>query len=276
MADDHARIVIIGGGAIGCSVAFHLAEAGVEDVLLLEKAQLTQGSTWHAAGLVGQLRGKRNLTRLMQNSVAVFDRLEEATGQAIDWHKVGSLRVASSAARWSEIKRALTQAKSFGFEANILSPREAQDLFPYMTTEGVVGAAFMPSDGYVDPYALTQAYAKGARAGGVRIRQGVLVTDLVVADGRVVQVVTDHGSISCDVLVNCAGIWAKRIGEMAGVAIAAGAVEHQYMVTEKAIDFAPGLPTFRDPDNNFYLKPEIKAFAVGGIVDALQIPAEGV
>jgi 4-methylaminobutanoate oxidase (formaldehyde-forming) len=264
MADDHARIVIIGGGAIGCSVAFHLAEAGVEDVLLLEKAQLTQGSTWHAAGLVGQLRSKRNLTRLMQNSVAVFDRLEEATGQAIDWHKVGSLRVASSAARWSEIRRALTQAKSFGFEAHILSPREAQDLFPYMTTEGVVGAAFMPSDGYVDPYTLTQAYAKGARAGGVRIRQGVLVTDLVVADGRVTQVVTDHGSISCDVLVNCAGIWAKRIGEMAGVAIAAGAVEHQYMVTEKAIDFAPGLPSFRDPDNNFYLKPEINAFAVGG------------
>ncbi|HMB74935.1 MAG TPA: FAD-dependent oxidoreductase, partial [Kiloniellaceae bacterium] len=264
MAEDHARIVIVGGGAIGCSLAFHLAEAGVDDVLLLEKEQLTHGSTWHAAGLVGQLRGKRNLTRLMQNSVAVFDRLERVTGQAVDWHKVGSLRVASSAARWSEIKRALTQAKGFGFEAHVLSAQEAKTLFPYMTTAGVVGAAFMPSDGYVDPYSLTQAYAKGARAGGVRIREGVRVTDIVTDGNRVTEVVTDHGRIACDVLVNCAGIWAKRIGEMAGVPIAAAAVAHQYLVTEKTIDFAPGLPTFRDPDHNFYLKPEIKAFAVGG------------
>ena len=261
---ESARIVVIGGGAIGCSVAYHLARAGESDVLLLEKSGLTHGATWHAAGLVGQLRGTRNLTRLMQNSVAVFDRLGAEVDREIDWRKVGSLRVASSEARWSEIKRAMTQAKGFGFEAEPLSAKEARDLFPFMSTTGVVGAAFIPTDGYVDPYALTQAYAKGARQGGVTIREGVLVTDLVVEDRRVREVVTDHGTIACDLLVNCAGMWAKRIGEMAGVGIAAGAVEHQYMVTEKTLDFAPDLPTFRDPDHLFYLKPEVKAFAVGG------------
>ena len=193
MTQDQAHIVIVGGGAIGCSLAYHLAKAGARDVVLLEKAQLTHGSTWHAAGLVGQLRGKRNLTRLMCDSVALFDTIGAETGQEIEWKKVGSLRVAASEARWSEIKRALTLARGFGFEAHAISPQEAKTLFPYMSLDGVVGAAFIPSDGYVDPYALTQAYAKGARAGGVTIRQGVLVSDLVVERGRVTQVVTDQG-----------------------------------------------------------------------------------
>src|SRR5512134_1469121 len=148
MSTDHARIVIIGGGAIGTSIAYHLARAGERDVLLLEKAQLTHGSTWHAAGLVGQLRSKKNLTRLMQNSVAVFDRLEAETGQAIDWRKVGSLRLASSAERLAEIRRSLTQAKGFGFEAHEVTAAEARQRFPWMTLDGVVGAAWIPSDGY--------------------------------------------------------------------------------------------------------------------------------
>ena len=173
---EHARIVIVGGGVIGCSIAYHLTRLGVADVLLLEKAQLTHGSTWHAAGLVGQLRSKRNLTRLMQNSVAVLDRLEKESGQAIDWRKVGSLRLASSPARLAEIKRTLTQAKGFGVEAELLSASEARELFPYFEPTGVLGAAWIPGDGYVDPYALTQAYASLARRGGVRIREGVLVT----------------------------------------------------------------------------------------------------
>ncbi|MEZ5877548.1 MAG: FAD-dependent oxidoreductase [Tepidamorphaceae bacterium] len=149
-ADRHARIVVIGGGAIGCSVAYHLARAGETDVLLLEKAQLTQGSTWHAAGLVGQLRTKRALTKLMQNSVAVFDRLEEETGAAIDWKKVGSLRLAASEARWSEIRRSMQLAKSFGFECHSLSAGEAKAKFDYIDPKGVVGAAFIESDGYID------------------------------------------------------------------------------------------------------------------------------
>ncbi len=264
MPESHAQFLVIGGGAIGTSVAYHLARAGARDVLLVEKAQLTHGSTWHAAGLVGQLRSKRNLTRLMQNSVAVFDRLAAETGQEIDWRKVGSLRLASSEARWSEIKRTLSQARGFDFEAHALSPQEASGLFPDMSVEGVVGAAYIPADGYVDPYALTQAFAKGARRNGAVLREGVLVTDLVVEDGRVVAAVTDHGTIACETVVNCAGLWARRVGLMADVRLAAGVVEHQYLVTERTLDLPPGLTTLRDPDKNFYLKPDVNAYALGG------------
>jgi 4-methylaminobutanoate oxidase (formaldehyde-forming) len=265
--DRHARIVIIGGGAVGCATAYALSRKGERDVLILEKARLTHGSTWHAAGLVGQLRGKRNLTRLMQNSVAVFDRLEAETGQAVDWKKVGSLRLASSPERWSEIRRSMTLARSFGFEVHSLSAREAADLFPFLEPEGVVGAAYIPSDGYVDPYALTMAYAAGARAGGVRIEEGVTVTAIVRDGQRITGVVTDHGTIGCEVLVNCAGIWAKRVAELADVALAAGVVEHQYFVTEKSLTFPPTLTTLRDPDKNFYLKPDVGSFAIGGWED---------
>ena len=264
---DSAEIVIIGGGAIGCSIAYHLAQLGKRDVLLLEKAGLTQGATWHAAGLVGQLRGQRNLTRMLQYSVELYGRLEAETGQATDWKPVGSLRLASSHDRWAEIRATATTARSFGFELHLVSAEEAQKLFPLMTIEGVVGAAYIPSDGYVDPSSLTQALARGARNGGVAIQEGVRVTDLVVEDGRVAQVVTDHGTIRAEVVVNAAGMWARDLGALAGVAIPAAAVEHQYMVTEKLADHPAGLPTLRDPDNNFYLKPEVGGFAIGGWED---------
>ncbi len=263
-ADRHVHILVIGGGAIGTSLAYHLARDSARDVLLVEKAQLTHGCTWHAAGLVGQLRGKKNLTRLMQNSVAVFDRLEQETGQAISWKKVGSLRLAGSADRWSEIRRSMGQAKSFGVECHSLSPAEAKKHFPYITTEGIEGAAFIPGDGYIDPYSLTMAYARGARMNGARIEEGICVEEIVFADGRVQGVVTDGGNISCDILVNCAGLWAKRVGRMAGLELAAGIVEHQYFLTEKKLSFDAGLTTLRDPDNNFYLKPDTGAFAIGG------------
>jgi len=265
--DRHAHIIVIGGGAIGTSVAYHLARDGAKDVLLLEKAQLTHGCTWHAAGLVGQLRGKRNLTRLMQNSVAVFDRLEEETGQHIAWKKVGSLRLAGSEARWSEIRRSMTQAKSFGVECYSLSPEEAASRFPYIVKEGIEGAAFIPGDGYIDPYSLTMAYAKGARHYGARIEEGVQVEEIIVKNRRAVGVVTNGGTISCDILVNCAGLWAKRVGEMVGVPLAAGVVEHQYFLTEKKLTLPPDLTTLRDPDNNFYLKPDTGSFAIGGWED---------
>ena len=176
MVRQNADVVIIGGGAIGCSIAYHLSRFSKKSILLLEKAQLTHGSTWHAAGLVGQLRSKRNLTRLMQNSVALYRTLEKETGQAIDWREVGSVRLASSAERWSEMKRAATTARGFGFEMELISPKEAQAKFPYITLDGVAGAAWVPSDGYVDPSSLAQALAKGARAGGVKIQQETLVT----------------------------------------------------------------------------------------------------
>ena len=263
-ADRHVHILIIGGGAIGTSLAYHLARAGAQDVLLVEKAQLTHGCTWHAAGLVGQLRSKKNLTRLMQNSVAVFDRLEQETGQPISWKKVGSLRLASSAARWSEIRRSMGQARSFGVECHSLSAAEAKHRFPYLSTAGIEGAAFIPGDGYIDPYSLTMAYAKGARMHGAKIEVGVCVEEIVLDGRRAMGVVTDRGTIGCDILVNCAGLWAKRVGRMAGVELAAGVVEHQYFLTEKKLSFDANLTTLRDPDHNFYLKPDTGAFAIGG------------
>ncbi len=266
-ADRHVHILIIGGGAIGTSVAYHLARDGAKDVLLVEKAMLTHGCTWHAAGLVGQLRGKRNLTRLMQNSVSVFDRLEAETGQHIAWKKVGSLRLAGSPERWSEIRRSMTQAKSFGVECHSLSADEAAARFPYIVKDGIEGAAFIPGDGYIDPYSLTMAYARGARMFGAKIEEGVCVEEIVLHNRRAVGVVTNGGSISCDILVNCAGLWAKRVGELAGVPLAAGVVEHQYFLTEKKLTLPPDLTTLRDPDNNFYLKPDTGSFAIGGWED---------
>ena len=168
----HAEIVIIGGGIIGCSIAYHLTRMGKKDVVILEKSGVTHGATWHAAGLVGQLRSSRNVTRMLQRSVELYDRLEQETGQALDWKKVGSLRLACSSERLLEIKRAATMAKSFGLEMHIVTPKEAQDLFPLMTTIDVIAAAFLPSDGYIDPASVAQALAKGARMQGARIVEG--------------------------------------------------------------------------------------------------------
>ena len=261
---ESAEIVIIGGGALGCSIAYHLAKHGKKDVLVLEKSALTDGCTWHAAGLIGQLRTKRNLTRMLQYSAGLYDRLEKETGQATGWKKVGSLRIASSKARWQEIKRTATTARSFGFEMNLITAREAQDLFPLMTTEGVEGAAWIPSDGYVDPSSLTQALAKGARSGGVKFREGVRVTGFEKNGRTITAVITDMGRIHAGTVVNAAGLWARAVGHMAGIDIPAGVVEHQYMVTEKDNSISADLPTFRDPDKLFYLKPEPGALALGG------------
>jgi len=261
---DRARIVIIGGGAVGCSIAYHLVKEGEKDVLLLEKSGLTHGATWHAAGLVGQLRSKRNLTRLMQDSVRLYGTLTAETGQEIEWRPAGSLRLASSEARWSELKRSVSTGRSFGFDIHTVSPAEAQKMFPLIDLKGVVGAVFVPSDGYVDPTGLTMAYAKGARSGGAKLIEGVLVTAIETWDRRATRVVTSQGTVECEILVNAAGMWADRVGSMAGVKIPAVAVEHQYMVTEKSAEIPKNLPTLRDPDKAFYLKPDVSALAIGG------------
>jgi len=260
----HARVVIVGGGAIGCSIAYHLAKRRVHDVVLLERLQLTHGATWHAAGLVGQLRSSSNLTKLMRYSAELYARLEAETGQATGWHGVGSLRLASSPDRWRELKRSATMAKGFGFNVDLVTPEEAQRRFPLIQLEGVVGAAWIEGDGYVDPASLTAAYAAGARAGGVRIHQSVRVTGMERHGRRVARVITDQGAIDCDCVIDAAGMWAREVAAMVGTRVAACAVEHQYYVTEKTKAIPAGLPTLRDPDHNFYLKPEPGAFAVGG------------
>jgi len=259
-----SRIVIIGGGAIGCSIAYHLAKRGERDVVLLERLQLTHGATWHAAGLVGQLRSSSNLTRLMRYSAELYAKLEAETGQATGWHGVGSLRLASSAARWQELKRSATMAKGFGFHVELVSARQARDLFPLLEPTGVVGAAWIDGDGYVDPTSLTSAYAAGARAGGGALVQGVRVTALRKRGRRVTTVVTDLGEIETECVINAAGMWGRDIAAMAGTRVPACAVEHQYFVTEKTDRIPAGLPTLRDPDGDFYVKPEPGALAVGG------------
>jgi 4-methylaminobutanoate oxidase (formaldehyde-forming) len=258
------RIVIIGGGVVGCSIAYHLAKRGERDVLLLERLQLTHGATWHAAGLVGQLRSSSNLTRLMRYSAELYGKLEAETGQATGWHRVGSLRLASSPARWQELKRSATMAKGFGFHVELVTPRQARELFPLIELDGVVGAAWIEGDGHVDPTSLTNAYAAGARAGGVVIAQGVRVTGLKTRDRRVETVVTDQGEIDAECVINATGMWGREIAAMAGTRIPACAVEHQYFVTDKTDRIPAELPTLRDPDGNFYVKPEPGALAVGG------------
>src|SRR3954466_8424594 len=166
---DRSDIVIIGGGVVGASIAYHLARRGRTDVTLLERKSLTNGSTWHAAGLVGQLRSSSNLTQLMRRSVETYQHLEDATGYATGWRGVGGLRVASSPERWEELQRVATQGKSYGFDVHLVSPREAQELFPLLNPDGIHGATWTPSDGYVDPNQLTHSFITGARAAGVRV-----------------------------------------------------------------------------------------------------------
>ncbi len=263
-----ARIVVIGGGVIGTSIAFHLNRAGENDVVLLEKTKLTEGATWHAAGLVGQFRSQQNLMSMMNDSVMLFDQLATETGQETGWRKVGSLRIAASEDRWKELLRSHSAARAVGFEMEMLTPSEAGKLYPLIDTADLIGAAFIPDDGHIDPYSLTQAYAKGIKAKGGRIIEGVMVTELVRTRGengdRITQVVTDHGTIDVDTVVNAAGLWARQVGWMAGVELPAGVVEHQYLVTEKSDQIPDGIPAFRDPDGGYYAKPEPGALAIGG------------
>ncbi len=266
-----AKHLIIGGGIIGCSIAYHLARMGEKDVVLLEKAALTEGATWHAAGLVGQLRSSRNTTRMLQKSVEMYDRLEAETGLNFDWKKVGSLRLAASKDRMLEAKRLATMARSFGLEMNVISPDEAKALFPYISTEGLEGAAFIPSDGHVDPASLCQAIAAAARKLGVRIEQGVEVQDFEVANGRVTKVLTNKGSWEAETVTLATGMWSRELGAKLGLKIPACAVEHQYIVTEPIPDFRAGLPTLRDPDRLVYYKPDAGGrLVIGGYEDNTQ------
>ena len=260
----HAEIVIIGAGIIGCSIAYHLTRMGKKDVVILEKSGVTHGATWHAAGLVGQLRSSRNVTRMLQRSVELYDGLEKETGQAIDWKKVGSLRLACSPERLLEIKRSATMAKSFGLEMQIISAKDAQDLFPLMTTTDVIAAAYLPSDGYIDPASVAQALAKGARAKGARIVEGARVTAIRVDGRRATRIETETGDYTCEILVNAAGMWGREIGQMICARVPALALEHQYLVTNPIPDMPRNMPTLRDPDLLVYYKPEVRGIAVGG------------
>ena len=259
-----ARVVIVGGGIVGCSTAYHLAKLGWRDILLLERAKLTSGSTFHAAGLVGQLRSSANITQLLKYSVELYDGLEAETGQATGWKRNGGLRLACNPERMIEIKRQATTAHSFGLEMHILSPREARDLWPLMDARDLVGAAFLPTDGQANPSDITQALAKGARQNGVTIVEDCAVTGIAVRNGRVAGVATALGAVGAEVVVNCAGQWASEVGRLAGVTVPLVSVQHQYMVTEAIEGVTRDLPTLRDPDRLIYFKEEVGGLVMGG------------
>ena len=229
---DDARAVVIGGGVGGCSILYHLAKLGWKDVVLVEQYGLTHGSTWHSAGLVGQLRSTVSLTKMMQYSVGLYADLARETGKDPGWHELGGLRLASSQERYEEIQRQAGWAKSFGLPIEIVSPAEAKELFPPMSTDGVVAAAFLPQDGYLDPSQLTFALADGARRLGAEIEQRTRVLDVIVEGGRCRGVVTDKGTIRADVVVNAGGMYAPQIGRMAGVEVPIIPYAHEFLVTE--------------------------------------------
>jgi 4-methylaminobutanoate oxidase (formaldehyde-forming) len=259
-----ARAVIIGGGIVGCSTAYHLGKLGWRDTVLLERHKLSSGSTFHAAGLVGQLRSSANITQLLGHSVALYNTLEAETGLATGWKMNGGLRLACNAARWIELKRQATTAHSFGLEMHLLSPGEAQELWPIMDISDVVGAAFLPTDGQVNPSDITQSLAKGARMQGVRIIEDTNVLAIETTRGRVSAVVTEHGRIACEVVVNCAGQWAREVGQLVGVNVPLVSVQHQYLITEAIPGVARNLPTLRDPDRLTYYKEEVGGLVMGG------------
>ena len=261
---DSAKAVVIGGGVAGCSVAYHLGRMGFGDVLLLERAKLSSGSTWHAAGLVGQLRTNANVTQLLGYSVALYDRLEAETGLATGWKRNGGLRLACNAERWVEVKRQATTARSFGLDMHLLTPKEAQELWPLMRVEDVVGAAFLPTDGQASPSDIVQALARGARQSGIAIREDTAVTGIRVEDGTVRGVETAEGFVACEKLVIAAGQWSRAVGAMAGINVPLVSVQHHYAITEPIEGVTPDLPTLRDPDRLTYYKEEVGGLIVGG------------
>ena len=260
----HAQVVVIGGGIIGCSTAYHLARDHKAEVLLLEQGKLTSGSTWHAAGLVGQLRSSASITQVLRYSVDLYKRLNEETGLETGWKMSGCLRLACNEDRWTEYKRLATTARSFGMEMHLLSPAEVKELWPLMETGDLVGASYLPTDGQANPADITQSLAKGARMNGVRIVEGVRVTGFEMQEGRIVAVETNQGRVACEKVVNCAGQWARQVGALAKINVPLQPVKHQYIVTEPIEGLAKDVATVRDPDRRTYFKEEVGGLVMGG------------
>ncbi len=258
-----ARVVVIGGGVGGCSILYWLTRLGWDDVVLVERADLTSGSTFHSAGLVGQLRSSLALTRMMMSSVELYRTLEAEVGLETGWREVGSLRLASSPERLEEITRQAGWAKTFGLPLDLISAAEAQELFPPMSTDGVLGAAYLPSDGYIDPSQLTFALAEGARRRGAEVNTGTRVTGITVERGEVTGVETDRGTIETGIVINAGGMFAKEIGALAGVNVPIIPMAHEYLVLQPS-GLPTDMPTMRDPSLLVYYRPESGGLIMGG------------
>ena len=260
---DRARAVVIGGGVGGCSILYWLTRLGWDDVVLVERAELTSGSTFHSAGLVGQLRSSLALTKMMMNSVELYRTLEAEVGLETGWREVGSLRLASSPERMEEISRQAGWAKTFGLPLELISPTDARELFPPMSMDGVLGAAYLPSDGYIDPSQLTLALAEGARRRGAEVYTATRVTGVSLEGGRVAGVVTDKGEIETDIVVNAGGMYAREIGALAGVNVPLIPMAHEYLVLRPS-GLPTDMPTMRDPSLLVYFRPESGGLIMGG------------
>ncbi len=257
------RVVVVGGGIVGASVAYHLALRGCSDVLLLERARLTSGTTWHAAGLVGQLRATRNLTKLAQYTTDLFATLEEDTGQATGFTQRGSIAVARTPARLEELRRQAAMARTFGLEVREITLAEVAERVPLARTDDLVGAIHLPNDAQTNPIDTTLAFAKGARQRGVRIVEGLAVDRILTEQGRAVGVRTAVGDVRCDVVVNCAGMWARDLAEDVGAVVPLHAAEHFYVVTEALDGLAASMPVLRDSDGCSYFKEDAGKLLVG-------------
>lgn len=260
----HAQIVVIGGGIIGCSTAYHLARDHKADVVVLEQGKLTSGSTWHAAGLVGQLRSSASITKVLKYSVDLYKTLDAETGLDTGWKMTGCLRLATNQDRWTEYRRLATTARSFGMEMHLVSPAEVKAMWPLMDVSDLVGASWLPTDGQASPSDITQSLAKGARMHGAKFHEGVRVIGFGRDGARITSVKTNMGEIHCDKVVNCAGQWARQVGAMAGINVPLQPIKHQYVVTEKLPGLASDAPTLRDPDRRTYFKEEVGGLVFGG------------
>jgi glycine cleavage system T protein len=260
---ERARAVVIGGGVGGCAILYWLARIGWSDVVLLERADLTSGSTFHSAGLVGQLRSSLSLTRMMMESVDLYRALADEVGLETGWREVGSLRLASSEERMEEIARQASSAKTFGLPLELISAAEAQELFPPMSVDGVLGAAFLPTDGYVDPSQLTFALAEGARRRGADVETHTRVVGIGTERGQVRSVETDRGTIETEVVVDAGGMFAGELGALAGVVVPVVPMAHEYLVL-KPSGLPLEMPTMRDPSLLVYFRPESGGLIMGG------------
>ncbi len=260
---ERSRIVIVGGGIVGCSVAYHLARRGATDVVLLEQGRLTGGTTWHAAGLVSQLKSSHSLTKLATYSARLFESLEEETGQATGYRTPGSISVAAEGERWEEILRGMSMAKTVDVEMHEIDMDELLERWPLVRTDDLVGAVYIPRDGQTSPVDTTMALARGARERGVRIVEGVAVEKLRVENGRITGVETERGHIQCETVVLAAGIWTRQLAKTAGVNVPLQACEHFYIVTEPIDEIPADLPTLRDPSNYTYFKEEAGKLMAG-------------
>jgi 4-methylaminobutanoate oxidase (formaldehyde-forming) len=265
---DQSQIVIIGGGIFGTSVAYHLAKAGCTDVILLEKGELTSGTTFHSVGLVSQFRTSPALMKVMNYTIKLYNELAQGEGgPSLGWHTVGSLRLASSKNRLKALQREVSRANAIGLTADIISPREVLNIFPQLSEDNLYGAVYVPDDGHIDPSGITYEFARQARNMGVQIYTHVRVTGIELSPAReVTRVITDHGAIKTETVVNAAGQWAPRIGEMVGVHIPIVSMMNQYLTTKPipGHELPPSTPVIRDPDNLFYCREDVGSFLVGG------------